>query len=535
MVAKPEPVGFFSYVHDDDGHEGGRLTLLHGRLEGEVRLQTGEQFRVFLDRRDIRWSQQWKKHVDGSLDTAVFLFPVITPAFFRSRECRRELERFLEVEAKLGRDDLIFPIYYFNCPILNDPEKRKSDPLAEIIAGRQYFDLREFRFEPFTSPTLGRLLAGMAGQIVEAMERGAPTALSPLPAVAERSRQPARPVEAQAATGGSAASQPTARSGPTDKTEPPIHIVDPLHRGDFTNLTDALVSANPGDRIVVRPGLYREAVVIDKVVEIIGDGDLGTVVIEATGKNVIQFKANAGRIANLTLRQAGGGKWYCIDVAQGRLSLEGCDITSQSLACVAIHSGADPWLRRNRIHNGTQSGVFVYGDGQGVLEDNDIFANAYGGIEIKDGANPAVRRNRIHDGRTVGVMVGETGQGVLEDNDIFGNAWSGIETKKGGNPTVRRNRIHDGKQSGVYVQENGQGVLEDNDIFSNAFTGIEVNQGGNPIVRGNRISKNGRQAVRVYNGGRGTFENNDLRDNTKGAWDIDADCIEHVVRKDNKE
>ena len=301
MVAKPEPVGFFSYVHDDDGHEGGRLTLLHGRLEGEVRLQTGEQFRVFLDRRDIRWSQLWKKHVDGSLDTAVFLFPVITPAFFRSRECRRELERFLEVEQQLGRDDLIFPIYYFNCPILNDPEKRAADPLAQIIAARQYFDLRQFRFEPFTSQTLGRLLASMAEQIVEAVQRDAPER-SASPAVAKSSRQPAKPVEAQSATGGETASQPTARTGPADKTEPPTHIVDPLHRGDFKNLTDALAAANPGDRIVIRPGLYREGVIIDKVVEIIGDGDLGTVVIEATGKDAILFEATAGRVANLSLR-----------------------------------------------------------------------------------------------------------------------------------------------------------------------------------------------------------------------------------------
>jgi len=232
-----------------------------------------------------------------------------------------------------------------------------------------------------------------------------------------------------------------------------------------------LAAANPGDRIVIRPGLYREGVVIDKVVEIIGDGDLGTVVIEATGIYTIQFKASAGRIANLTLRQAGGGKWFCVDVGQGRLNLEGCDITSQSLACVGIHDGADPWLRRNRIHDGGQGGVMVYDNGQGVLEDNDIFANAFSGIEIKIGSNP----------------------------------------------TARRNRIHDHKQAGVLVSRNGLGVLEDNDIFANANVGIAIRQAANPTVRGNRISKNGYQAIWVYNGGRGTFENNDLRDNTGGA------------------
>src|SRR5439155_17230254 len=98
---------------------------------------------------------------------------------------------------------------------------------------------------------------------------------------------------------------------------------------------------------------------------IIGDGNLGEVVVEASGVDVVLFKANMGRISNLSLRQVGGGKWFCVDIAQGRLDLESCDITSQSLACVAIHGGADPRLRRNRIHDGKQGGVFVYENGQG--------------------------------------------------------------------------------------------------------------------------------------------------------------------------
>jgi parallel beta-helix repeat protein len=141
--------------------------------------------------------------------------------------------------------------------------------------------------------------------------------------------------------------------------------------------------------------LYKEGIVIDKPVEIIGDGTLGEVVIEATGKEAVLFQANMGRMANLTLRQAGGGRCCCIDIAQGRLDLEGCDVTSQSLSCVAIHSGADPRLRRNRIHDGEQAGVYVFEHGQGTLEDNEIFANARSGVAIETGANPTLRRNRV--------------------------------------------------------------------------------------------------------------------------------------------
>ena len=262
-----------------------------------------------------------------------------------------------------------------------------------------------------------------------------------------------------------------------------------MHRGDHPTITDAVKAANPGDRILVRPGLYEEGLVMDKPLEIIGEGDRGEVVVQATGKSAISFRASMGRVVNLTLRQTGGGQWFGVDIAQGRLELEDCDITSRSLSCVGIHAGADPRLRRNRIHDAEQSGVFVYENGQGTLEDNDIFANVQAGVAIREG----------------------------------------------GNPTVRRNRIHHGKQSGVFIYENGQGTLEDNDIFANAFAGVQIKTGGNPTLRRNRINKNGYEAVWVHQAGGGTIEDNDLRDNEMGPWDVSTDSEPKLKRARNQQ
>ena len=486
------PIAFMSYVRLDDQHENGRLTQFRERLSAEVRLQTGESFDIFQDRNDISWGQQWKGRIEESLDAITFLIPMITPAFFKSPACREELERFLQREEGLGRTDLVLPVYYIECSTLSDEAKRERDPLAKAIAARQYADWRELRFEPFTSPEVGKRLAKMARQILEALERaphtrprpttassGPPTSLALLPSVAQVG-QASRETSA-------AISEPT--RGPAPTTEPPTLVVDALHRGHYASLTEALKAARPGTRLLVRPGLYKEGVVVNKPVEIVGVGELGDVVIEASGKDVVLFRAAMGRIANLTLRQTGGGQWYCVDIAQGRLDLEGCDLTSQSLACVAIHGGADPRLRRNRIH----------------------------------------------DGKTTGVQVYENGQGTLEDNEIFANALSGVEIKTGGNPTLRRNRIHDGKQVGVYVSENGLGTLEDNEILANAFTGVEIKTGGNPTLRRNRISMNTYGAIWVYEEGSGIFEENDLRGNVRGAWDIAQGCEPKVKRRGNIE
>ena len=166
------PAGFMSYVRSDDAHDNGRISELRQRLQGEVRVQSGDStFHIFQDREDIAWGQQWAQRINESLDAVTFLFPVITPGFFNSAACRNELERFLEREKQLKRSDLILPIYYVDTSVIDNAAKRQDDELANVIAARQHADWRELRFEPLDSPNVGRMLAKLAKQVVEALER----------------------------------------------------------------------------------------------------------------------------------------------------------------------------------------------------------------------------------------------------------------------------------------------------------------------------------------------------------------------------
>ena len=474
-----------SYVRMDDAHENGRLSQFRERLSGEVRMQCGEEFEIFQDRNDIAWGQQWQQRIDGALDAVTFLISIITPAFFKSPACREEFERFLKREESLGRADLILPVYYVECPVLSNEAKRETDLIAKIIAARQYADWRELRFEPLTSSVVGRQLASIAKQIVVALERDESTSNATIRPVV---KAPLSEIGGEITDTEAFAELTPRSSGPSPKTKVPTLVVDALHRGDYATLTEALKAARPGTRILVRPGFYREGVVIDKPVEIVGDGEQPDIVFEAVGKHVVLFKSSMGRIANLTLRQMGEGNWSCINIAQGRLDMEDCDITSQSFACVAIHNGADPRLRRNRIHDGKDYGILVYENGMGTLEENEIYDNKTGGVAIGDNGNLVLRRNRI--------------------------------TKNGSN--------------GILILERGGGLVEENDICENAHTGF-MNIGGNATLRHNRITNNGWTAIRVGNSCFSVFEGNDLRGNIEGAWSISRASKSKIIRKGNIE
>jgi parallel beta-helix repeat protein len=306
-------------------------------------------------------------------------------------------------------------------------------------------------------------------------------------------------------------------------------IVSSSEEGNYKTISEAISNAKENTRILVRRGEYRESLIIDKPLEIIGDGSKEDIIIESTDSHCIQMKTDSATVRGLTLRGRAGQKnkkYFAVDIPQGELILEDCDITSDSLSCLAIHGDtANPTIRRCKIHDGNtegEGGVFVFDNGKGIVEDCNIVGSRTSGVEIKEGGNPTIRRCKIHDGKASGVFVQDNGKGRVEDCDIFNNALHGVSVKSGGNPTIRRCKIHDGKEAGVLVYDNGEGTVEDCEIFGNALSGVESREGGNPTIRRCNINRNKGRAVYVHDNGRGTVENCDLTDNRLGAFNIDS-------------
>jgi F-box protein 11 len=503
---------FMSYARINDQHDDGRLSQFCARLSSEVQVQTGRRFAIFQDRNDIAWGQNWQERINGALDAATLLVPIITPNFFHSDACRSELVRFQAREQKLGRQDLIMPVYYIHCDEMENPEQH--DDIAQLLASRQFTDWQQLRFDEFDSSGVRRAIAALASMMRDAFKRPTFTDLE-TNHVNNNSAGPAAHQRARRITG-STSVQPRQS----------VHVVDPYGRGDFTTVAKAIEAADPGDRILVRPGLYQEGLAVSKPLEISGDGPVDEIIIQASGADALVFDAPIGKVSNLTLRQIGGaGRWNGVYITRGRLELEHCDISCQSLSGIGICDGADPRVHDNKIHDCQQAGILVYDAGLGTFENNDIFANTRAGVEIKTNGNPTLRRNAIHNCQRAGVFIYDAGRGTLEDNDIFANASSGVLIKAGGNPTLRRNIIRDCGQTGVSIYNDGRGVLEDNEIFGNAYDGVAIKANSSPRLWRNKISRNGYQALRVSPDSKAVLSENYLmessgrpKDSRKSRW-----------------
>lgn len=151
MNKSTKPVAFISYSHSDNKIDGNKILELVGILQGRITLMTGKTFNLFLDRKDIKWGENWMESIRTNLDASTFLIPIVTPAYFNSSACRKEFSDFMIYENTVRRLDLIKPVYYVTSDRLEKSKLSNRESWAKEIANRQYFDFRELRLKSFES------------------------------------------------------------------------------------------------------------------------------------------------------------------------------------------------------------------------------------------------------------------------------------------------------------------------------------------------------------------------------------------------
>ena len=346
-----------------------------------------------------------------------------------------------------------------------------------------------------------------------------------------------------------------------------VAVVSADGNGDFRSISAALKSAAPGARILVRPGVYDEAVALDREVEIVGDGPREQVVIRSAGASCLQMLTERARVAGLTLRGA-AAESFALDIPQGALVLEDCDVSSETLSCVGVHGAtAAPVLRRCRIHDGADSGLYFFDGAAGAVEDCEIHGQANVAVAVTDRAQPDITRTKIYGGANAGLAVWADGNATLAECEIFRNRLAGVGVSEGGRLTARACRFYEGDNSGVFVHRGGEAVLEDCELFGHRQTeaavttrgrlflnacrvrdshgpGVFIREGGQALLQAcvvsanagsgvsvgaesvlavlaSRMSDNARFAVEVGAGASVKVEDSDLTGNRLGAWDAE--------------
>ena len=287
-------------------------------------------------------------------------------------------------------------------------------------------------------------------------------------------------------------------------------------KGQCMSLRVALRQASAGSRILVMPGVYRESLVVDKDVTIIGQGAPGEVVIESLKGPCLALESPKVHLSNLVLNGLAEGP--ALTLGQGRAHLEGCLIEVAGGVAVTITGpGADPVFCECTLRGSGSVGILAGAHSGAVFEDFLLEGEFLTGLLLEGGARPILKRCRILNTLGVGIRLQPGSRANLEDCHLSGQEAGGVEVEAEAHVELRHCRITDSNSVGVLALERSRVSLDDCELLGHACSGIHVVEGAVVQMRTCRVRGNLGLGVSVMGAGLLTMDLCELSENQEPA------------------
>jgi F-box protein 11 len=233
---------------------------------------------------------------------------------------------------------------------------------------------------------------------------------------------------------------------------------------EFSTISEAISKAPSNSRILVSEGVYNEAIVIEKPLEIIADGEPDKVTINSFGKPAVLIKTNSALVRGFTVRGYDDNApfdpldftrdwtFYGIHIQTGDAIVENCRVwTDSKFSLVISGENANPTIRGCHIEGQSKAVCFV-DKARGILENSEIFNAADTLVRITIKADPLIRRCLIYNG-DAGVESQAEARGLVENCEIFDTKYFGVCLGKS-YTTIRECIVHNSDRGITYDKTN---------------------------------------------------------------------------------
>lgn len=282
------------------------------------------------------------------------------------------------------------------------------------------------------------------------------------------------------------------------------YVVSPDGSADFTTIGEAVARAADGDTVVVRPGVYREDLVIETAITLRGEGARDAVVVEPTGSGPrvtvdrstpaetslpigIDLQLSDARLENLSIRAAlplvgvrvNGGEPSLADVAISIADADGDQVEVALLLAGGSTSSLEGLALDQRlqlreasstslVRSDLQAAVEILGPGRATISHSRFGPDS--GLLVTDGAQGQATRNEF---RGSGIVVASASDLELEGNTIRDVGRTAVTISHDGTVArIRGNDIRDSR-AGVAIGPGTDVILAENIICGNDTNVLE--------------------------------------------------------------
>ena len=300
---------------------------------------------------------------------------------------------------------------------------------------------------------------------------------------------------------------------------PPTELVVGRSAGEIPTIQEAVARSAPGGRIRIRPGIYTGKVVLDRPIELVGDGPRAGVVVGNSTGVVLAVTGERVTVRGLTIARREGvqdPQGFAVDIGGRNVLLDDCDITSGAAAGVSVHGGvASATLRKCAVHDGKTVGVQASEGGRVVLESCQVTGQVSTGVVVSTGATGVLRQCKLRDGQAGGVVARERGSVTLDDCDVVGHKFAQVAAEDGGTLSLLKCRIGDGASHGISVSKS-VADLDGCTVTANGGEGVCTLDTSRTVLRNCKIVANKKCGLYFGNQSSGLAEACEIRDSGTG-------------------
>jgi parallel beta-helix repeat protein len=204
--------------------------------------------------------------------------------------------------------------------------------------------------------------------------------------------------------------------------------VDDDGNADFSKIQDAIGRANDGDTILVFAGVYNEQILVNKSVNITGQGDTSTMIDGNDADSVVTLAVSGTSFSGFTIQNGGEGLRvlsngnnitgnFIVSNDVGVILDTGCNgnilsdngiVLSSTYGVYGDRCGKNE-ISHNEISFNNWDGVFIYGSAPCILENNSISSNGLNGAILRYSSNNTIAGNTF--------LANKIGLYILSDED----------------------------------------------------------------------------------------------------------------------
>lgn len=253
---------------------------------------------------------------------------------------------------------------------------------------------------------------------------------------------------------------------------------------DYKTLTEAVRASISGTQILLMPGIYEEKLILNKELEIIGNGSSKEIVIINTNDSCIEITGNYIQIKGITIKSTIDNNYksncFSLSITNGNLFIENCNLIFESSSDKNLkNSGAllingnktNAVIRNCKIYDSKKVGIKILDNLNSIIEECEIYNNEGTGINISNSIT-TIRNSKIFN-QVTAIDLDSNSKVNIEECNLFGNK-IGIFVKSS-QLKLLASKIYENNKS-LEFYEHSKAQVEKSFFYSN-LEGITIEEG----------------------------------------------------------